>query len=246
MGTFKRCFCLLFLVATACPVTSCSVKQYYVFAAPSIKEQTLPSRVSNHTLYVYLDGLELSISPARLVVTKEKIGIAPFPPLITTSDEQDPIRRPSPYPIEVRFYSWIQGYTFDPMQSQLTIADGTIIPPSSYLGPIHRTTSPGLDVALREHYPCASSDSDDTKPTTSKTSTAFPITAEPSAKEPIHAEGRLGRSGITCFWMLFDTEWLVNSTMQLSLKGISFSGDPINLPTINFTKGGAWVEGTVP
>ena len=235
----------LFCAALAMP--GCTSLSTTVGMQPVLPANSGDTYRNGQALYLALDGLELSVSPGRQQVVRDWIGPLLLPPIIPTGSGKDPLPSPGPFPIELRLYAWKDGFTFDPMSVELTTAEGRTLRPMAYTGPCHDTAYPGLDPAFRRRYPCACWPAYmgdlEKLPREGKDWTIYP---SGETKRPKSTESRLGRKGISCFWLFFDTPVRYDTEMQLSIAGLKRGGSRVTVPAYTLRKGRFKTFGTVP
>jgi hypothetical protein len=242
---WRRCLTVLSGLAVVAALGGCASLSTTVGMQPHADAGDVPNRRNGTALYLELPGVEFSVAPGRQKVVSEWIGPLVLP-IIPTGRSADPVEWPSPFPVEVRLYAWEEGFTFDPMETRLVLADGREVAPAGYGGPSHHTAFPGLDPAFRRHYPCdcwpEHWDQPDQLPHESR---AYDVTVA-AQRRPSVPEGKLGRRGITCFWLLFDTPVHADSPMRLRVDGLRRSGQPVAVPGITLRKDSFRTFGTVP
>jgi hypothetical protein len=223
---------------------SCTTWSTTAGLQPFVGDRELPSYRNGAALYLTLPGIEVSVSPGGQVVVGEWMGLLLLPPVVPIGGIKTPEEIKPPFPVEFRFYAWEPGFTFDPMDVELITPEGKRLQPTSYFGPRHRTMFPGVEPAFRRRYPCEMS--------AGRTPAAADFPHEHSDwpvltwSKPEGEEFTIGRKGMTCFWLLFDTPVRYDAEWQLRVTGLKRSAVVVELPVYNLRRAEFHTFGTVP
>lgn len=225
-------------------LAACTTLSTTVGLQPFVSDRSLPSYRSAAALYLTLPGIEVSVSPGGQTVVSEWVGPFLVPPVIPTGTRKAAKEIPPPFPVELRFYAWEDGYTFDPMEVELTTPEGRSLRPMAYFGPRHKTMFPGLEPAFRHRYPCemaAGRTPEITDLPHERSDWPLAVSSKPKGEEIT-----IGRKGLTCFWLLFDTPVRFDGEWQLRVSGLKRSSVVVELPVYSLRRAEFHTFGTVP